>query len=54
MTSHVEEQIQRRIAEAKRRREQRRLQRAELAEARTYGLQARMAAKLARWVEDDE
>jgi hypothetical protein len=49
MTSHVDEQIKARIAEARRKRERRRRQRAEFDEARAYGLEARVAAKVARW-----
>ena len=49
MTSHVDKQIAARIAAARARRSQRRLQRAELDEARTHGLQARHLAKMARW-----
>lgn len=48
MTSHVDEQIAARIAAARRKTELRRRQRAELAEARAYGLRARKAAKLRR------
>ncbi|MER8008128.1 hypothetical protein [Streptomyces sp. NPDC094149] len=53
MTSHVEEQIQARIAAARAKRAKRRQQRVELAEAREYGLQARHAAKMRRWAEDE-
>lgn len=54
MTSHVEQQIQQRIAAAKRKRDRRRQQRTELNEAREYGLQARHAAKVRRWQTEDE
>ena len=53
MTSHVETQIQARIAEAKARRARRRQQRAELDEARAPGLQARHAAKMRRWADEE-
>ncbi|MEU6101174.1 hypothetical protein [Streptomyces flaveolus] len=53
MTSHVDAQIQARIAAAKAKRQQRRRQRAELKEAREYGLQARHTAKLARWQREE-
>lgn len=53
MTSHVEDQIQARIAAVKQKRAKRRHQRAELEEARAHGLEARHAAKLARWQEDE-
>jgi len=54
MTSHVDEAVKARIAAAKAKRDRRRQQRAELAEARGYGLQARMTAKLARWQQGDQ
>ncbi|MFE6530035.1 hypothetical protein ACFVMA_13960 [Streptomyces rochei] len=54
MTSHVDEQIAARIAAAKLKRSKRRQQRAELDEQRQYGLEARHAAKVRRWAEDDE
>jgi hypothetical protein len=56
VSSHVDEQIAARIAAAKQKRARRRLQRAELDEARSHGLQARHAAKVARWAaqEGDE
>lgn len=54
MTSHVEQQIQQRIAAASRKRAKRRQQRAELDEARGYGLEARHAAKVARWQQDED
>ncbi|GAA3037076.1 hypothetical protein [Streptomyces glomeratus] len=54
MTSHVDQAVAARIAAARLKREQRRQQRAELAEAREHGLQARMAAKVARWQQEDE
>lgn len=53
MTSHVEQQIQARIAAAKRKRALRRKQRQELDANRTYGLDARHAAKMRRWAEED-
>lgn len=46
MTSHVEVEVQRRIAEARAKAEQERRRRAELAAARRRGLAARHAAKL--------
>ncbi|MBZ9638008.1 hypothetical protein [Streptomyces sp. PSKA30] len=52
MTSHIETAVQQRIAAAKLKREQRRRQRAELDEARAHGLEARHAAKMARWVKE--
>jgi hypothetical protein len=48
MTSHVDEQIQARIARVKAERAGRRRQRAELDANRRYGLRARYRAKLAR------
>ncbi|MFJ8822401.1 hypothetical protein ACIREE_11525 [Streptomyces sp. NPDC102467] len=54
MTSHVEQQIAARIAAAKSKRRQRREQRAEFVENRTHGLQARMAAKVRRWADEDD
>ncbi|MFF3876000.1 hypothetical protein [Streptomyces sp. NPDC001978] len=54
MASHVEEQIRARIAAARRRAELRRRQRAELNEARAHGLEARHAAKLARWQQEED
>ncbi|WP_180685326.1 hypothetical protein [Streptomyces gossypiisoli] len=48
MASHVDEQIAARIAAARLKRERRRQQRAEMDEARRYGLNARHAAKLRR------
>lgn len=54
MTSHVEQRIQARIAAARVKRARRRLQRAELDEARSYGLEARHAAKVARWQNDED
>jgi len=54
MTSHVEQAVAARIARVKREREQRRQQRTELDEARAHGLDARHAAKMARWLEEDE
>lgn len=46
MTSHVDEQIQARIAAAKKKRQQQRQQRAELDANRQAGLNARKTAKL--------
>ncbi len=54
MSSHVDEQIQARIAAEAQKRARRRRQRAELDEARQYGLQARHTAKLARWQKDED
>lgn len=54
MTSHVDKQIAARIAAVRARREQRRLQRAELGANRQHGLQARHLAKMARWEAEDE
>nr|WP_244211639.1 hypothetical protein [Streptomyces antibioticus] len=54
MTSHVDERIAARIATARQKRAQRRQQRAELDEARQYGLQARHTAKLARWQKESD
>ncbi|MFE0273789.1 hypothetical protein ACFWZY_16960 [Streptomyces sp. NPDC058992] len=54
MTSHVDEQIQARIAAAKAKRERRRRQREELDEAREHGLEARHAAKIRRWAEQED
>ena len=48
MASYVDEAVAARIAAARRKTEERRRQRAELAEAREYGLRARHAAKLIR------
>lgn len=52
VVSHVDQQVQARIAAARAKRDSRRQQRAELDEARTFGLQARMAAKMRRWAEE--
>ena len=54
MTSHVEQQIQARIAAAKKKRALRRRQGQELDEARTPGLQARHATKMRRWAQEDD
>lgn len=55
MSSHVDAAVAARIAAARQKRERRRQQRTELNEARAHGLEARHAAKLARWAaEDDE
>jgi len=48
MTSYIEQQVQQRIAAARRKEERRRRERAELAEARKYGLTARHRGKLIR------
>ncbi|WP_199819709.1 hypothetical protein [Streptomyces sp. NRRL S-118] len=48
MTSHAEARVQARIAAARRQIEERKRRRAELAEARRYGLKARKTAKLRR------
>lgn len=50
--SHVEQQIAERIEQARRKAEQKKRRRAELAEARQYGLQARHTAKMRRWNKD--
>jgi hypothetical protein len=50
--SHVERQVQARIAAAQRKAEQRKRRREELDERRKYGLQARHAAKMRRWNKD--
>jgi hypothetical protein len=54
VTSHVERQIAARLAAAKQKRARRRRQRSELDEARGYGLQARQAAKMRRWQQDED
>lgn len=54
MTSHVEQQVQARIAEARNKRQQRRQQRAELDAARIPGLAARHDAKMRRWATEDD
>lgn len=54
MTSHVEAQITARIQAAKRRTEDMRRQRAELAEARKAGLARRHARKLAALAEQEQ
>ncbi|MEV6835537.1 hypothetical protein AB0N17_13635 [Streptomyces sp. NPDC051133] len=54
MTSHVDAAVAARIAAAKQKQARRRRQRAELAEARAHGLQARHTAKLARWQKDED
>lgn len=53
-SSHVERQIAARIAAARQKRAQRRRQREELDEARAHGLQARHAAKMRRWTEEED
>lgn len=52
VVSHVDQQVQARIAAARLKRGTRRQQRAELEEAREYGLQARHATKMRRWAEE--
>lgn len=52
--SNADERVQARIAEARRRRERRRALRAEMNEARQYGLVARMRSKTRRWDDDEE
>ncbi|MFI6767265.1 hypothetical protein [Streptomyces sp. NPDC050355] len=51
--TNVNDIVHKRIAEAARRREERRLQRREFAEARKRGLYARHTAKLGRQRQDD-
>ncbi|WP_413753066.1 hypothetical protein NRF20_20795 [Streptomyces sp. R-74717] len=46
---NVDDVVRHRIAEARRKDEQKKRRRAELAERRRYGLQARHAAKVRRW-----
>ncbi|WP_432169725.1 hypothetical protein [Streptomyces sp. 1222.5] len=53
MSSHVDEQIQARIARVEAARSAHRQQRAELDEAREHGLKARHTAKLRRWQQDE-
>lgn len=50
--SAVDQAVAARIAAARVKRDNRRQQRAELDEARSYGLQARHAAKVARWADE--
>ncbi|MFJ1536374.1 hypothetical protein ACIOFV_50225 [Streptomyces mirabilis] len=52
--SHVEQQIRARIDRVKRQKADRRQQRAELNEARRFGLEARHATKMRRWAEEDD
>lgn len=54
MTSFVEQQVQARIAEARRKIERKKRRREELEEARRYGLEARHAAKMRRWQQEDD
>lgn len=54
MTSHVEQQVAARIAAARAKAEQKKRRRAELDLRRQYGLQSRHAAKMRRWVREDE
>jgi streptogramin lyase len=54
VVSHVDQQVQARIAAAKAKRDTRRRQRAELDEARGYGLQARHTAKMRRWADEGD
>ncbi|WP_329057615.1 hypothetical protein OG511_20340 [Streptomyces sp. NBC_01453] len=49
MTSHIEQAVAARIAAARRKAEQKKRRRAELAEARAHGLASRHAAKMRRW-----
>ncbi|MFF5919560.1 hypothetical protein ACFY8C_14560 [Streptomyces flavochromogenes] len=49
---NVDDIVRARVAEAKRKAEQRKRRREELAERRKYGLQARHAAKMRRWNKD--
>ncbi|MFJ3290390.1 hypothetical protein ACIPMW_34500 [Streptomyces sp. NPDC086669] len=53
MTSHVDEQVQARIAAASAKRAKRRQQRDELDEARAHGLEARHTAKMRRWAAEE-
>ncbi|MCX5114373.1 hypothetical protein OOK13_39130 [Streptomyces sp. NBC_00378] len=46
---NVDDIVRHRIAEERRKDEQKKRRRAELAERRRYGLQARHAAKMRRW-----
>ncbi|MFH8799686.1 hypothetical protein ACH4F6_08840 [Streptomyces sp. NPDC017936] len=54
MTSHVDQQVQARIAAAAQKRARRRQRRAELDEARQHGLQARHSAKMRRWADEEQ
>ncbi|MET9494296.1 hypothetical protein [Streptomyces sp. NPDC006552] len=54
MTSHVEQQIAARVAQAKAKRQQRRQQREEFADNRARGLQARHTAKMRRWADEED
>ncbi|MEV5131665.1 hypothetical protein AB0K87_14455 [Streptomyces sp. NPDC053705] len=51
---NVDDVVQHRIAEARRKAEQRKRQREALAERRRYGLEARHAAKLRRWAAEED
>jgi len=53
VTSYVEQQVAARIAEARARAQQKKRRRAELAEARRHGLEARHAVKMRRWQRED-
>jgi len=53
VTSHVDQAVEQRIAAALQKRARRRRQRAELDEARSYGLASRHAAKLRRWADEE-
>ncbi|WP_432090392.1 hypothetical protein [Streptomyces sp. NRRL F-5630] len=53
-SSHVDLAVQGRIAAAKRKAEEKRRRRAQLAERRGYGLAARHAAKMRRWGEEGD
>lgn len=54
MTSHVEQQIQARIAAARAKRQQQRAERQEFTEARDHGLEARHTAKMRRWADEED
>jgi hypothetical protein len=54
VVSHVDQQVQARIAAARAKRTGRQQQRSELNEARAYGLQARHAAKMRRWTKEGQ
>jgi len=51
--SHVDQAVAQRIAAVLQKRARRRQQRAELAEARAYGLEARHTAKMRRWADEE-
>lgn len=50
----VNDLVQGRIAAARRKAEEKRLRRAELAEHRRHGLEARHAAKMRRWQREEK